>query len=140
MTTPTLAGFVAWLKEQDPNDSYIYCDSKNCAGAQYYASIGAAFTVNDLVQTDIIDVPPGSDEDAYAITAGSIARAMQYLSDRDHPTDNIEPMLIETVANCAHVFRLSVIDGQERTTFGDTLFYAENALVEYEKYKRSIGV
>ena len=39
-TTPSLEGFIAWLREQDPNKTYRLGSSRECAFGLYYISIG----------------------------------------------------------------------------------------------------
>lgn len=37
---PSLAGLVAWLERQDPNQTYHWLDIPNCLLSQYYRAIG----------------------------------------------------------------------------------------------------
>ena len=39
-TTPSLDGFIAWLREQDPDEEYSYMNCERCACGQYTRSIG----------------------------------------------------------------------------------------------------
>lgn len=36
----TLEHLIEWLRQQNPNETYCYCDNGRCLLAQYYASLG----------------------------------------------------------------------------------------------------
>lgn len=40
---PTLTGFIAWLEQQNPDDTYNYTDPNSCAIARYCESIGKTY-------------------------------------------------------------------------------------------------
>lgn len=46
----SLAGFVAWLEQQDPNRKYEYWSCQVCAIGQYAASIGKRYA--DVIEAD----------------------------------------------------------------------------------------
>lgn len=52
-TTPSFDGFIAWLREQDPNETYNYfdCDGE-CVVGRYLGSLGIAWVNMVTMETD----------------------------------------------------------------------------------------
>lgn len=53
-TYPSLAGFIAWLEKQQPEQGYEFTDAENCAIAQWLRSIGEKKCA--LYSSEIVDL------------------------------------------------------------------------------------
>ena len=81
--TPSLDGFIAWLREQDPNETYDYWSCAKCACDQYADSIRSYGWVSswydrELVQNlNMISRGPTCESKDWTFGA-ALARALAY--------------------------------------------------------------
>jgi hypothetical protein len=52
---PSVAGFRAWLEQQDPEATFTYADCERCAVGQYLISIGSHWRRTDCYMVNTLN-------------------------------------------------------------------------------------